>query len=326
LKRRASESFAALTFAAIILASPARLSAQGAPIAIGTLKGPSGIGMALLFESPLLGYAGRSATVVAVGSADLMTAKVISGEFGAAVLPVNLAAKLYNSGIPIALGAIVGEGMLSFLCSDSTIKDIGDLRGRSVQVSGQGATPDYLFRKLLKAAGIDPAKDLELSYALPYPEAATALAAGKIPCALLPEPFATMALAANPLLSSPFGVGELWTRATGQASYPMTAFVVSARLAIEDPAAVQAMLKAYEASIAWVVANPGEAGKLAEKHDLGLKAPIASKAIPRSAYVFVRAPEARSAVEALLSVFLETAPASVGGKLPNDGFYGTWQR
>ncbi|MDP3177360.1 MAG: MqnA/MqnD/SBP family protein [Spirochaetaceae bacterium] len=315
-----------MTLAAICFAFPVKLFAQGDPIAIGALKGPSGIGMALLFESPALGFAGRSATVVAIGSADLMTAKVISGEFDAAVLPVNLAAKLYNSGIPIVLGAIVGEGMLSFLCSDSSIKDISDVKGRAVQVSGQGATPDYLFRRLLKTAGIDPAKDVELSYALPYPEAATALAAGKISCALLPEPFATMALAANPLLSSPFDIGELWTRATGQKSYPMTAFVISARLAKEDPTAAQALLKAYEASIAWVVANPDEAGKLAEKHELGLKAPIAAKAIPRSAYVFIRALEARAAIEALLSVFMETAPASVGGKLPNDGFYGKWQR
>jgi NitT/TauT family transport system substrate-binding protein len=326
MKGRPWGSPATLVLAAIFLVFTGAVFADGAPITIGALKGPSGIGMALLFESPPLAYAGRGATVVAVGSADLMAAKVISGEFEGAVLPVNVAAKLYNSGIPIALGAIVGEGMLSFLSSDPSIKGIEDLKGRAVQVSGQGATPDYLFRRLLKAAGMDPAKDVELSYALPYPEAAAALAAGKIPCALLPEPFATLALVANPQLSAPFDVGQLWTRATGQKSYPMSAFVVSSRLAKADPTAVQAILKAYEASIAWVVANPGEAGKLAEKHDLGLKATIATIAIPRSAYVFVRSPQARGAVEALLSVFIETAPASVGGKLPDDGFYGTWQR
>ena len=79
------------------------------------------------------------------------------------------------------------------------------------------------------------------------------------------------------------------------------------------------------ASIAWVTAQPLEAGALVEKQELGLKAGIAAKAIPRSAYVFTAAPEARGAVEALLGVFLELAPASVGGKLPDDGFYAAFR-
>ncbi len=49
-----------------------------------------------------------------------------------------------------------------------------------------------------------------------------------------------------------------------------------------------------------------------EKHDLGLKAAIAGAAIPRSAYVFIPASEARKDVEALLSVFLEIAPNPSG--------------
>jgi len=58
-----------------------------------------------------------------------------------------------------------------------------------------------------------------------------------------------------------------------------------------------------------------------EKHDLGLKAAVAAKAIPRSAYVYEGAREARPSIEALLGVFLQLSPASVGGKLPDDGFY-----
>jgi NitT/TauT family transport system substrate-binding protein len=60
---------------------------------------------------------------------------------------------------------------------------------------------------------------------------------------------------------------------------------------------------------------------LVEKHDMGLKAPIAAAAIPSCAFSFVAAPGARPAVEALLSVFLAAVPASVGGKLPDDAWY-----
>jgi NitT/TauT family transport system substrate-binding protein len=101
----------------------------------------------------------------------------------------------------------------------------------------------------------------------------------------------------------------------------MTALVVSAKLASSNPAAVKAILVAVSDSIAWVKSDPATAGALVEKHELGLKAPIAAKAIPRSAYVFTPAREARPAVEALLKVFLAATPASIGGRLPDDAFY-----
>lgn len=310
--------------AALALSMTALLAAPK-PIAVAGLKGPSGIGMARLFETPPILPDGSVVEIVAVPSADLMTAKLISGEYDAGVLPINVAAKLYVAGVPLRLAAIVGDGMVSFLSSDPTIRSLVDLKGRKVNVAGQGATPDFLFRRLLKGAGIDPEKDLRLDYSLPYPEAAVAVAAGKIASVILPEPFASMARLANPALRSPFDLGVLWTEQTGQASYPMTGFVVSSRLAAQRPSAVRAILDAYEASIDWVVANPTKAGALAEKLELGLKAGVASTAIPLSAYVFAPAPAARPKVEALLGVFLELAPLSVGGRLPDDGFYASFE-
>lgn len=319
-------SFRIFLSVALLLALAFSASAQGTSsqkIQFAALKGPSGIGMIRLFDSaPQIPDA--SVQMIAVPSADLMAAKVISGEYDIAVLPVNMAAKLRSAGVPIVMAAIVGDGMVSFLTSDPSVKSLADLAGKDVYVAGQGATPDYLLQRLLVKAGMDPAKDLRLSYSLPYPEMAAALAGGKIQYAVLPEPFATVALAANPSLRTPLDLGALWKGATGQASYPMTALVVSAKLAAARPDAVRAILKAVSDSIAWVKANPAEAGALVEKNDLGLKAPVAAKAIPRSAYVYVPAPASRPAVEALLGVFLELAPASVGGKLPDNAFYASF--
>jgi NitT/TauT family transport system substrate-binding protein len=313
----------------LVLAAAVSLTALGAaaapkPIVVGAIKGPSGIGMIKLFEAPPQPADGSAVVPVAVASVDLMTAKLISGEYDAGVLPVNVAAKLYASGIPIRLAAVIGEGMLSFLSADASIRGLADLRGKRVSVAGQGATPDYLFRRLLRGAGIDPAKDLQLDYSLPYPEAAAALASGKIAYAILPEPFATMARLRNPDLRNSLNLGALWKEQTGQDVYPMTAFIVSAALAAERPQALKTILDAYAASIAWVVAHPAEAGALVEKNDLGLKADIAAASIPRSAHVFKGARRAKPEVEALLGVFLELAPSSVGGRLPDDGFYASF--
>jgi len=300
---------------------PAQEPGKGQAVRLGALKGPTGIGMIHLFETPPELPGGGRLEPVAVPNAEVMTAKAVSGEYDFAVLPLNMAAKLYSAGIPLSLAAVVGDGMVSFLTSDPAVSSLADLKGKEIFVAGQGATPDYLLRRLLKETGLDPEKDLRLAYSLPYPEMAAALAAGKISTAVLPEPFATLALQANPALKSPLDLGALWTKATGQKSYPMSALVVSRKLAAERPEAVRAVLAAVKSSIEAVKADPASAGLLVEKHELGLKAPVAAKAIPRSAYVFVPAPGARPAVEALLRVFLETSPASIGGKLPDGGFY-----
>jgi len=321
--RSSVKSFASLSLLFVLAFS---LSAQGAApqkIQFAALKGPSGIGMIRLFETAPQ-VPGASVQMIAVPSADLMAAKVISGEYDIAVLPVNMAAKLRSAGVPIVMAAVVGDGMVSFLTSDPSVRNLADLRGKEIYVAGQGATPDYLLQKLLAKAGLDPARDLRLSYSLPYPEMAAALAGGKIQYAILPEPFATVALSANPALRSPLDLGALWKGATGQESYPMTDLVVSAKLAAGQPDAVKAILKAVSDSIAWVKANPADAGVLVEKNDMGLKAAVAARAVPRSAYVYVPAPASKPAVEALLRVFLELAPASVGGKLPDDAFYASF--
>lgn len=291
-------------------------------INFAALKGPSGIGLIRLFDSPPI-IEGYRVQMIAEKSADLMAAKVISGEYDLAVLPINMAAKLRASGIDIVLAAIVGNGMVSFLTNDASIGRLSDLRNKDVYVAGQGATPSYLFRYLLKASGLDPDRDIHLLYSMPYPEMAAALAAGRIRYAVLPEPFTTLAIEKNEArdLKSPLDLEALWRSATGQNSYPMTALIVSGKLAATSPSAIKEILAAASSSITWVRAYPEAAGLLVEKKDLGLQAAVAADAIPRSEYVFESATEARSSIEALLGVFLESDPASIGGKLPGDAFY-----
>jgi NitT/TauT family transport system substrate-binding protein len=312
--------FSFLVFMGLSSLAAQTQTAEARRISFAALKGPSGIGLIKLFDNPPE-VAGFKVQMIAVPSADIMAAKVISGEYDLAVLPINMAAKLRAAGLPLVLAAIVGDGMVSFLSADPSIRQLADLRGKEIFVAGQGATPDYLMQKLLARAGLDPAKDLHLSYSLPYPEMAAAIAGGRIQYAVLPEPFATLALSANPKLSTPLDIDALWKAATGQASYPMTALVVNAKLAAEAPGAIRSLLAAASASIDFVKAQPAAAGLLVEKNEMGLKAPVAEKAIPRSAYVFSSGRDSRQAVEALLKVFLETAPDSIGGRLPDDAFY-----
>ncbi|MDR2435207.1 MAG: ABC transporter substrate-binding protein [Treponema sp.] len=302
---------------------PAQTSAK---VTIYGLKGPSGVGMIRLFEAPPRA-AGFEISVEALAQADLMAAKFISGEAKIGILPPNVAAKIASSGKKIQIAAITGTGMLSLLSADPSVRRIEDLKGKTVEVAGQGATPDYVFRKILLSKGINPDSDLRLGYALAYPEIAQALIAGRVSLALLPEPFATMARNGNSNIKLVGDIQDEWIRLHGSANnggganYPMTALVVDGAFAAANGGLVKAVLESLEASVKWVTANPAAAGALVEKHDLGLRAPVVAAAIPRSNYVFIPASAARPGIEALFRAFLEFAPASIGEALPKDDFY-----
>jgi NitT/TauT family transport system substrate-binding protein len=288
------------------------------------LKGPSGVGMIRLFENPPRA-AGFEISLEALAQADLMAAKFIAGEAKIGILPPNIAAKIASSGKNIQIAAITGTGMLSLLSADPSVRRLEDLKGKTVEVAGQGATPDYVFRKILLSKGINPERDLRLGYALAYPEIAQALIAGRVGLALLPEPFATMARNGNRDLMVVGDIQDEWIRLQGGANrgaqYPMTALVVDGAFAAANSGLIKTVLDSLKASVEWVVANPAAAGALVEKHELGLRAPVVAAAIPRSSYVFIPAAEARPGIEALFRAFLEFAPASIGGALPKDNFY-----
>lgn len=287
------------------------------------LKGPSGIGMVKMFEDGI-NASGYKVTFQTLAQADLMAAQFISGEAKVGILPPNVPAKIASTGKNLQIAAVVGTGMLSLLTSDPEVTAIEGLRGKHIAVAGQGAVPEFVFRKILTAHGLSPDTDVTLDFSLAYPEIAQSLIAGRIQTALLPEPFATMARngrSGQEPLREAADVQAEWVKAGGEANYPMTALVVDGAFAANNPVFMKALLAAYQQSLEWVRANPAEAGTLAEKHELGLRAPVVAASIPRSNFVYESAPEARPSIEALFRVFLEYAPASIGGKLPDAAFY-----
>ncbi|MCE5256425.1 MAG: ABC transporter substrate-binding protein [Spirochaetaceae bacterium] len=317
---RISVFYAALLLAFAAFPSFAQSSGNDADATIAILKGPSGISAAWMVEDPPQ-IGGMTTKFLTAGGADLVTAKLISGEIDAGVLPVNVAAKLYNAKVPIVAVAVVGNGMVRFLTNDKTIKSIGDLRGKTIHIAGQKATPDYLFRYLAESAGLNADRDYSPVYNLAYPEIAAALAAGKLSCAVLPEPFATQACLLNKELVSPIDLDVLWQQKTGLAGYPMSLFVMSRNFLEKQRDAATIIADSYRKSIARTVIDPAATAALVEKLDLGMKAPIAKAAIPNSRYVYIPAQEAKGSITALLEVFLSFDPQSIGGKLPDSDFF-----
>jgi len=304
------------------------LSCRQAPpkLTIYGLKGSSGIALLKTFETPPV-YPPYIINAQVLPQADIMAAMLISGEAKIGVLPPNVAAKIAASTNNIQIAAVIGTGMLSLLTIDPEVERIEDLIGKIIEVAGQGATPDFVFRKILMSRGLLADRNIFLGYALPYPEIALALAAGRIDNALLPEPFTSMALSENNKIVVIDNIQDEWVRVTRKQDsdtpdpFPMTVLVLNKAFANENRELVAVVLENVKNSIEWVTSNTAYASILAEKHGMGIPAHIVQTAIPKSNYVFIPLPEARAGLEVLYRVFLEFSPASIGGAMPPDTFY-----
>lgn len=295
-------------------------------INMAVLNGPSGMCFAYLFEN-VSKIDNTSIYYEVCASPDVLLPKLLKGELDIGILPPNVATKVYSSQPDsIILAAVSGFGMLNLVSTDKTIKSLEDLKGKTVYVAGQGATPEYIFRAILEKSGINQngENSVTLDFSIPTSELAAAIVSGKVDYAVVPEPFATVAVLRSSEKLKVYRSLDLqiiWSEFFNTDTFPMTTIVVRKEFAKKYPALVNSFLQEAENSIKWTNQNTYEASLLVEKHTLGLKAQIAEKAIPNCAFGFSPAKEAKPQIELLLQTFLKYAPASVGGKLPDDNFY-----
>lgn len=290
-------------------------------INIMALSGTTGLSMVKMFDdNPVLGT-GVNATYSIVSNPQQMTAKIISGEADIAAVPTNTAALLYNKGIAIKLGAITNWGVNYLAGRDLSVKKWTDLKGKTVAVTGKGATPDILFRRFLKANGLDPEHDVKLEYYPTPAELAQLVIAEKADLAVIPEPWVTEVILRSPSARVLLDFQEEWKRLENRKeSYPQSCLVISAKLYQEHPEVVRAFLQQARLASDWVNANRARAGILAEKY-VKISSNSASDAIPRCNFRFAIASEVKSEVDYFLNSLFEFDPEFLGGKLPDAAFY-----
>ena len=110
-------------------------------IRLATLKGPTGIGTAKLMQENDAGNAANNYTVTLCADPTEVMSGMAAGNFDLAACPLNMASVMYNklSG-NLQILAINTLGTL-YMLSTNDVADIGALRGKTVVLAGQGATP-----------------------------------------------------------------------------------------------------------------------------------------------------------------------------------------
>ena len=293
--------------------------AQSQKLRVGLLNGPTCLPAAYLMEKSDYSFQ-------QFADPQALLPKMIKNEIDIGFMPANVAAKVYNSGKKVIVcTAVVGLGNLKLITTDQTIRNFRDLKGKTVYVAGQGATPEYIFRYLLKENLMtwqgDKA-DVKMDFSIPTAQLAAQLISGKINYAIVPEPFATIARMKSDKVKVALDLQNEYLALTGEKEiYPLSVMVVSSEFAKESPELLEAFLSEYQTAVNWTINNPAEAGALCEKHKLGLAAGVVENAIPLSNYVYNSSELSKNNLEILFNIFLENDKTSIGGKLPDKDFY-----
>jgi len=252
-------------------------------------------------------------------SVEEATTRAVKGEADLTVLPVNVAAKLYNKGAGISLANVSTWGILYLVSTDSSVRDWSDLSGRDLYVGARGSTPDVLTQYLLNKNGVN-ISELQLNY-LESPEIAQMMINGMVQNAVLPEPMVTQVLLNNKEARVVRDFYNDWQKFEGEAAgLPQAGMVVSNEFARAYPQVLNEFQQAYARELEATVADPGSVAPLVEKN-LNMKAQVFIQSMSRTRLKYVSGSGAKEDVNTYLTRLLELSPDMVGGKLPDENFF-----
>jgi len=255
---------------------------------------------------------------------DELRAAIVSGRSSLFTTPTHVPANLANRGLPLKLFAILSMGHLFVVSGDESIKSFKDLAGKSLVGFFKNDMPDLVFRSIAKGYGMDPDKDMTITYVRTPMEAAQMLAAGRATTAILSEPPATaaimMAKKEGRVLNRAISLQEDWKAQHKGLGLPMAGIAVHERLIEQSPELIAALGAGLPGARDWVMANKPEAGQLAEQK-MDVKAHMFANALDHFNVVAEPAAKQKAGLIAFYETLLAFEPDALAGKLPPDSFY-----
>lgn len=297
---------------------------EPASFSVAALKGPTAMGLVKLMEDAEADgsdttASGNSYTFSLHGAADEVNPRIIKGELDMACVPANVGALLYNrTQGAVQVLAVNTLGVIYIVENGDTVQSMEDLRGKTIVASGKGATPEYGLMYLLEEYGLTD--DVTIEWKSEHAECVAALASGAATIAMLPQPFVTVAGNKISTLRTALDLTEEWA-ALDNGSAMLTGVIVARKEVVEaNPAAVDAFLEEYAASVEWVNANVADAAQLIGARGI-VDAAVAEKAIPHCNIVCITGAEMKEKLSGYLEVLNEQNAEAIGGALPGDDFY-----
>lgn len=270
-----------------------------------SLKGPTSMGLV---------YTKAAKTMDLVSAPDEILGKVTGKEADLAMVPINMAANLYQKmDGQVRLLAVNTVGNL-YLLGKEPLNDFEDLEGKTIVSAGQGATPMYILNYLTKGINV------KVDYLPTHSDVIASASENRGDYYLLPEPFVSLYLNKIEGGQLAYNLAEAYKEKTGHL-LTMGCLITTEDKLKEKGNEIEKFLKEYESSVDKVLNDPKAAAGLIKSYGILEDESLAEKALPSSGIVYLKPQESKEDVEAFLQLLMEENPKAIGGALPEDDFY-----
>lgn len=289
------------------------------PIRIGYLQAPAALAFIAMRERRLLEARGLAPEYHGFLRPQANIDAFLGGRTDVAIAGSPEPARFRARGVPVkVIACALKNGVYMLARRGTPIGSWADLRGQKIGVPSAGTAAALLTRNFLRAAGLDPARDVELITVTPGD--LTLADAGTIAAFPTWEPFVTRALATG-RYTVVIRYEDDWRKLTGE-STPWVHGVIMAREEYlrAHPRAVEIFRTTFFEAVRWVYANLDDAARLAAP-ELKMDPAVIKAAMSRTELCREFGPAEQRSLHVLFSLMHGLDPASVGGRVPGADLY-----
>ena len=262
-------------------------------------------------------------------NAQTITASLINGELDMAIIPLNLASKLYNESknLNLKLATVNIFGCL-YMIGKNDLASVEDLKGKIVYTVGQNGTPEIIFNFLLSQAGIEyeygdevvDSNKVYVKVASQASEIIQALKGGNADYAILGEPAVTN-ICAKTGASVVMDMQAEWQKHHAEGKFVQAGLVVKGSVA-EKTEYLEALIAKLGQNKDYLSANVTSLKELyTNKGSASLKIDFTKEILDRCNVGCSKASVEKANIVAFLTAVKNFKAPLVGGELPKDDFY-----
>ena len=243
-------------------------------------------------------------------------------EVDIALVPTDMAAKVYNKNSSYQIYASIGQGSYYLVTSDPEVTGFNStLINKQIAIAGENSMTDNIVKAILKKNNIDETL-VKFKYTNTVPELVKTLTLGEIYTGIVPETSLTSLLykhsglkilaSTNDAYENTFDISE---------GYPQFSVIVRKDFAKNNKEYVNKFLFKLKESIEFVNNNPLQAGAYGEELKIPIKPQILSKAIKRCNLKFIEIDKFKQNYEYFFDILYNYNNEAVGGTVPDESIY-----
>ena len=289
-------------------------------VRVASLKGPTSLGMLQMMNAAKEGKLSNQYEFNIVQAADEIVTKVVKGEIDVALVPANVASVLYQkTEKKVEVIDINTLGVLYVVEHGDSIQSVKDLAGKTICMTGKGQVPEYALSYILGKHEMSM-EDVTVEFKSEPAEVISFLETKEDAVGIIPMPFASAATMKDSSLRLALNLTDEWNKVDDTSTLITGVTIARKEFVEQHQKAIDRFLEEHVKSVEYVNANVEEAAAWAEESDI-VKAPVAMNAIPYCNLVAISGDEMKTKLSGYLQTLFDANPQSVGGTLPDEGFY-----